>query len=47
VVLWGQYAGQTAVLRSIDTEKFSASIKLEDGEKVRLPYEQFSKKYQD
>lgn len=47
VVLWGQHAGQTAVLRSIDTEQFSASIKLEDGEKVRLPYEQFSKKYQD
>jgi len=49
VILWGQYRGETAVLRNIDTEKFSASLKLETGkykgEKLKLPYEQFSKKY--
>jgi len=49
VILWGQYEGETATLRSIDTEKFSASLKVETGkfkgEKLKLPYEQFSKKY--
>jgi len=49
VILWGQYEGETAILRSIDTEKFSASLKVETGkykgEKLKLPYEQFSKKY--
>lgn len=48
VILWGQYRGETAILRSIDTEKFSATLKLETGnfkgEKLKLPYEQFSKK---
>jgi len=51
VILWGQYEGETAILRSIDTEKFSASLKLETGkykgEKLKLPYEQFSKKFID
>ena len=50
-ILWGHYEGETAVLRSIDTEKFSASLKLETGkykgEKLKLPYEQFSKKFID
>merc|ERR1719481_1931366 len=49
VILWGQYKGETAILRNIDTEKFSASLKIESGkykgEKLKLPYEQFSKKY--
>lgn len=49
VILWGQYEGETATLRSIDTEKFSASLKVQTGkfkgEKLKLPYEQFSKKY--
>ena len=51
VILWGHYEGETAILRSIDTEKFSASLKLETGkykgEKLKLPYEQFSKKFID
>ena len=49
VILWGQHEGETAILRNIDTEKFSASLKLETGnfkgEKLKVPYEQFSKKY--
>lgn len=49
VILWGQYEGDTAILRNIDTEKFSASLRLETGkykgDKIKLPYEQFSKKY--
>jgi len=49
VILWGQYKGETAILRNIDTEKFSASLKIESGnhkgEKLKLPYEQFCKKY--
>merc|ERR1719233_2366071 len=49
VLWWGQCEGETATLRSIDTEKFSASLKVESGkfkgEKLKLPYEQFSKKY--
>eukprot|EP00092_Neocalanus_flemingeri_P019517 GFUD01021143.1.p1 GENE.GFUD01021143.1~~GFUD01021143.1.p1 ORF type:complete len:397 (-),score=131.61 GFUD01021143.1:76-1266(-) len=49
VILWGQWEGVTAILRNIDTEKFSASLRLETGtfkgDKVKLPYEQFSKKF--
>merc|ERR1711872_694083 len=49
VILWGQYKGETAILRNIDSEKFSASLKIESGnhkgEKLKLPYEQFCKKY--
>merc|ERR1711915_1051944 len=49
VILWGVHQGQTAILKSIDTDNFSASVKLETGkfrgEKVKLPYEQFSKKH--
>ena len=44
IILWGESEGQTAILKGIDTEKFCASLKLESGEKVKLPYEQFSKK---
>jgi len=51
VILWGKWEGETAILRNIDTEKFCASLKLETGtdkgEKVKLPYEQFSKKFVD
>merc|ERR1712013_878526 len=32
VILWGQYEGETAILRSIDTEKFSATLKLVTGQ---------------
>merc|ERR1719483_1477377 len=49
IVLWGQWEGETAILRNIDTEKFSASLRLESGkykgDKIKLPYEQFSKKF--
>ena len=47
VVLWGKYEGRTGALRSIDTSSFSASIRLHSGEKVKLPYEQFSKAHDD
>ena len=50
VVLWGEHGGEVATLRSIDTEKFSASLKLvtgqNAGDKIKLPYEQFSKKWE-
>ena len=50
MVLWGEHGGKVATLRSIDTEKFSASLKLVTGQnagnKIKLPYEQFSKKWE-
>merc|ERR1739838_150642 len=50
VVLWGEQGGEIAILRNIDTEKFSASLKLvtgqNAGDKIKLPYEQFSKKFE-
>ena len=50
VVLWGEHGGEIATLRNIDTEKFSASLKLvtgqNAGDKIKLPYEQFSKKWE-
>lgn len=49
VILWGDFEGETAVLKKIDTDNFSASVKVETGkyrgERVKLPYEQFSKKH--
>jgi len=45
VILWGVHQGQTAILKSIDTDNFRATLKLSDGDKLKLPYEQFSKKY--
>merc|ERR1711936_1056737 len=32
VVLWGEHGGEIATLRNIDTEKFSASLKLVTGQ---------------
>jgi len=45
-ILGGRYRGETAELRKIDTEKFSGVLKLDSGDRITLPYEQFSKKYQ-
>eukprot|EP00088_Acartia_fossae_P005613 TRINITY_DN12535_c0_g2_i1.p1 TRINITY_DN12535_c0_g2~~TRINITY_DN12535_c0_g2_i1.p1 ORF type:complete len:395 (-),score=129.56 TRINITY_DN12535_c0_g2_i1:21-1205(-) len=45
VILSGKFRGEIAVLRKIDTEKFSGVLKLDSGDKITLPYEQFSKKY--
>ena len=49
VILWGEFEGETAVLKKIDTDNFRATLKLESGqqkgERVKLPYEQFSKKH--
>jgi hypothetical protein len=47
VILWGRHEGREATLHSIDTGRFAATVKLDTGEKVRLPYEQFSKEYSD
>eukprot|EP00092_Neocalanus_flemingeri_P003588 GFUD01003848.1.p1 GENE.GFUD01003848.1~~GFUD01003848.1.p1 ORF type:complete len:407 (+),score=150.31 GFUD01003848.1:162-1382(+) len=47
VVLWGKFGGREAVLDMVNTKKFSAELLLESGEKVSLPYEQFSKKFCD
>jgi len=43
VVLWGKYGGREAVLDNVDTKQFSAELLLESGQKLSLPYEQFSK----
>merc|ERR1711915_455121 len=44
VILWGEFQGETAILKSIDTDKFCASLRLDSGkykgDKVKLPYEQ-------
>ncbi|XP_023321483.1 DNA/RNA-binding protein KIN17-like [Eurytemora carolleeae] len=45
VILVGKHRGATAVLRTIDTDKFSGVLKLDSGDKITLPYEHFSKKY--
>jgi len=45
VILAGKHRGSTAVLRTIDTDKFSGVLKLNSGDKISLPYESFSKKY--
>lgn len=47
VILWGKFEGSTAILKEIDTKKFLATLRLESGDKVKLPYEQFSKRYDD
>ena len=49
IILWGEFQGVTATLKNIDTDNFRATLRLESGrnkgDKVKLPYEQFSKKY--
>jgi len=45
VILSGKYRGEVAILRKIDTERFSGVVKLDSGDKITLPYEQFSKKF--
>ena len=51
VILWGEFEGETAILRKIDTDSFSASVRVDSGkyrgDKVKVPYEQFSKKHSD
>ena len=34
VILWGRHEGREAVLRSLDTQAFAASLRLDTGEKV-------------
>lgn len=45
IILAGKHKGQVATLRSVHTDSFSAQLKLESGDKVELPYEQFSKRH--
>jgi DNA/RNA-binding protein KIN17 len=49
VVLWGQFEGESASLRSVIQDQFKAELRLTSGnhkgDKIKLPYEQFSKKY--
>ena len=40
------YQYDNCIFRKIDTDKFSGVLKLDSGDKITLPYEQFSKKYQ-
>ncbi len=44
LVLNGRYRGEEGTLESLDIDNFSAKVRLkEDGKKVELPYEHFSK----
>jgi len=47
VILWGQYGGKDATMENVDTKSFTAKLILANGDKIRLPYEQFSKKFTD
>jgi len=47
VVLWGKHGGKEAVLKNVDTKEFSAKLLLASGDLINLPYEQFSKKFND
>ena len=47
LILNGQLRGQQAELRDLDVDNFCAKLKvIETGEKLRLPYEDFSKLYE-
>ena len=45
LILQGRFRGKTAILESLEMDKFSANLKLCDSKEkiVSLPYEQFSK----
>jgi len=47
LILWGKYGGQEAELMNIDTKSFSAEMMLDSSKVINLPYEQFSKKFND
>lgn len=47
VILWGQHGGKNATMENVDTKSFTAKLILDNGDKIRLPYEQFSKKFTD
>jgi len=47
VILWGQHGGKDATMENVDTKSFTAKLILANGDKIRLPYEQFSKKFTD
>ena len=43
LILNGKFKGEKATLKELDVDNFSARLKLDSGEKVMLPYENFSK----
>jgi len=45
IILRGRRKGHEAVLKDIKVEEFKADLELSDGEILKLPYEDFSKKY--
>jgi DNA/RNA-binding protein KIN17 len=47
VILSGKHKGELATLRAVHTDSFSATLKLDSGDKIQLPYEQFSKRHVD
>jgi len=47
VVLWGKFEGQVATLKEVDTKRYLATLRIGKGDKLKLPYEQFSKKFSD
>jgi len=46
LIVNGQYRGEEATLNRIDVDNFCANLTLKTGEKVKLPYEHFSKLHQ-
>ena len=47
IILRGRMKGHEATLKEIRVEEFKADVVLSDGESLTLPYEEFSKKYQE
>lgn len=47
LILCGRYKGKEAILKTLDVDHFCAKLKVVDnGEKISLPYEDFSKLYE-
>jgi len=47
IILRGKRKGYDGILKDIRVEEFKADIEISDGEILTLPYEDFSKKYQE
>ena len=47
IILRGKRKGHEAILRDIIVEEFKAELEFSDGDLLTLPYEEFSKKYQE
>ena len=47
LILCGPFKGREAILKDLDVDNFCAKLKVEEsGDKIKLPYEDFSKVYE-